>query len=97
MIQAEDARIHDLRRAMWEWRMDRAGGRARLVKDIAREHGATDREISRVHLRRPALTRSKARVISRSDAAYSRAMSLTRRARPFTGSTRHAHMARRSS
>ena len=43
------------------------------------------------------LTRPKARVISRSDAAYWRAMSLTRRARPFTGSTRHAHMALRSS
>ena len=41
--------------------------------------------------------RLTARAISRSDAAYWRAMSLTRRTRPFTGSVRHAHMARRRS
>jgi hypothetical protein len=54
MTWADNERIHDLRRAMWEWHtgdMDRVGGRARLVKDIAREHGAPDREITRVYLR----------------------------------------------
>ena len=51
MIRAENARIHDLRRAMCAWHMDRVGGRARLVKDIAREHAASDREITRAYLR----------------------------------------------
>ena len=50
-IWAENARIHDLRRAMCARHMDRVGGRARLVKDIAREHGASDREITRAYLR----------------------------------------------
>jgi hypothetical protein len=53
---AETARIHDLRLAMWEWRVDPVGGRTRLVnqlKDIAREHGASDPVITvtRVYLR----------------------------------------------
>jgi hypothetical protein len=38
---AENARVHDLRLAMWEWRVDPVGGHTRLVKDIAREHGAS--------------------------------------------------------
>jgi hypothetical protein len=50
MAWAENARIHDLRLAMWEWRLDPVGGRTRLVKDIVREHGATDREITRAYL-----------------------------------------------
>jgi hypothetical protein len=50
-IWAENARIFELRRAMWEWHMDRVGWRARLVKDVAREHGASDREIMRAYLR----------------------------------------------
>ena len=53
MNWAENARIHDLRLAiimMWEWRMDPVGGRTRLVKDIAREHGASDPVITRVYL-----------------------------------------------
>jgi hypothetical protein len=50
-IWAENARIFELRRAMWEWHMDSVGGRARLVKDVAREHGASDREIMRAYLR----------------------------------------------
>jgi hypothetical protein len=50
-IWAENARIHDLRLAMWKWHMDRVGGRARLVKDVAREHGASDLEIMRAYLR----------------------------------------------
>ena len=50
MTWADNARIHDLRLAMWERRMDPVGGRTRLVKDIAREHGASDREIPRVYL-----------------------------------------------
>ena len=50
-IWAENARIHDLRLAMYAWRADPVGGRTRLVKDIAREHGATDREITRAFLR----------------------------------------------
>jgi hypothetical protein len=48
---AKKARIFELRHAMWEWHMDRVGGRARLVKDVAREHGASDREIMRACLR----------------------------------------------
>ncbi len=51
MIWAENARIYDLRRAMYAWRADPVGGRTRLVKDIAREYCATDREITRVYLR----------------------------------------------
>ena len=51
MAWAENARVHDLRLAMWEWRMDPVGGRTSLVKDIAREHGASDREITRAYLR----------------------------------------------
>jgi hypothetical protein len=51
MIWAENARIYDLRRAMYVWRADPVGGRTRLVKDIAREYCASDREITRVYLR----------------------------------------------
>jgi hypothetical protein len=51
MIWAENARIHDLRRTMCAWRADPVGGRTRLVKDIAREYCACDREITRVYLR----------------------------------------------
>jgi hypothetical protein len=51
MTWAENERVHDLRLAMWEWRMDPVGGRTRLVKDIAREHGASDHEITRAYLR----------------------------------------------
>jgi predicted ATPase len=51
MAWAENARVHDLRLAMWEWRMDPVGGRTRLVKDIARKHGATNHEITRAYLR----------------------------------------------
>jgi hypothetical protein len=29
---AENARVHDLRLAMWAWRVDPVGGRTRLVK-----------------------------------------------------------------
>jgi hypothetical protein len=50
-IWAENARIYELRRAMCAWRTDPVGGRTRLVKNIAREHGATDREITRAYLR----------------------------------------------
>ena len=46
-IWAENARIHDLRRAMCAWRADPVNGRARLVKDIARQYAASDREIAR--------------------------------------------------
>jgi hypothetical protein len=51
MTWAENARIHDLRLAMCAWRADPVGGRMRLVKDIAREHGATNHEITRAYLR----------------------------------------------
>jgi hypothetical protein len=53
MTWAENARVHDLRRAMSEWRVDPVGGRTRLVKDtgITREHGAPDWMITRVYLR----------------------------------------------
>ena len=51
MTWAENERVHDLRLAMWEWRMDPVGGRTRLVKDIARKHGATNHEITRAYLR----------------------------------------------
>ncbi len=43
--------IYELRRAMCAWRTDSVGGRTRMVKDIAREHGATDHEITRAYLR----------------------------------------------
>jgi hypothetical protein len=47
----DGARIYDLRRAMCAWRADPVNGRTRLVKDIAREHAASDREITRAFLR----------------------------------------------
>jgi hypothetical protein len=50
-IWAESARIYDLRRAMCAWRTDPVDGSTRLVKDIAREYGASDREITRAYLR----------------------------------------------
>ena len=46
-IWAENARIHELRRAMCAWRVDPVNGRVRLVKDIARQYAASDREIAR--------------------------------------------------
>ena len=46
-IWAENARIHDLRLAMCAWRVDPVNGRVRLVKDIARQYAASDREIAR--------------------------------------------------
>ena len=39
------------RAAMREWRADPVGGRTLMVKDIAREHGATDHEMTRAYLR----------------------------------------------
>jgi hypothetical protein len=48
---AENVRVHDLRLAMWAWRVDPVGGRMRLVKDIAREHCASDPVITRAYLR----------------------------------------------
>jgi hypothetical protein len=39
---ADNERAHDLRLAMYAWRADPVGGSTRLVKDIAREHGATN-------------------------------------------------------
>ena len=36
---------------MYAWRADPVGGPSRLVKDVAREHGASDREIMRAYLR----------------------------------------------
>ena len=51
MIWAENESVYDLRLAMWEWRLDPVGGRTRLVKDIAREHGASDPVIACVYLR----------------------------------------------
>ena len=50
-IWAENARIDALRRAMYAWRADPVSGPTCLVKDVAREHGATDREITRAYLR----------------------------------------------
>jgi hypothetical protein len=47
----EGARLFGLRHAMCAWRMDRVGGRARLVKDVAREHGASERELWRAYRR----------------------------------------------
>ncbi len=51
MIWDEDAYRFGLRHAMCAWRMYRADGRARLLKDVAREHGASDREITRAYRR----------------------------------------------
>ena len=51
MTWADNERVHDLRLAMCAWRADPVGGRMRLVKDIAREHGATNHEITRAYLR----------------------------------------------
>jgi hypothetical protein len=51
MAWAENEHTHNLCLAMWEWRMDPVGGRTRLVKDIEREHGASDHEITRAYLR----------------------------------------------
>jgi hypothetical protein len=55
MIWDEDALNHayrfGLRHAMCAWRMYRADGRARLLKDVAREHGASDRELTRAYRR----------------------------------------------
>jgi hypothetical protein len=45
-IWAENARINELRRSMCAWRADPVNGRTRLVKDIAREYAASDREIT---------------------------------------------------
>ena len=50
-IWAEGARIYNLRRAMCAWRTDPVDGRTRLVKDIARKYGASDRKITRAYLR----------------------------------------------
>jgi hypothetical protein len=36
-------RMYQLRTAMYAWRADPVGGRTLMVKDIAREHGVTDR------------------------------------------------------
>jgi hypothetical protein len=51
MTWAENERVHNLRLAMWEWRMDPMGGRTRLVKDIALKHGASNHDITRAYLR----------------------------------------------
>ena len=48
-LWAENARLFELRHAMCAWRMD--GGRARLYKDVAREQGASEREIARAYRR----------------------------------------------
>ena len=48
------------RAAMREWRADPVGGRTRMVKDIVREHSATDYEITRSYLRVHAGLRPKA-------------------------------------
>jgi hypothetical protein len=47
----DGARIYELRRAMCAWCADPVNGRTRLVKDIAREYAASDREITRAYLR----------------------------------------------
>jgi hypothetical protein len=44
-------RMYQLRAAMCAWRTDPVGGRTLMVKAIAREHGATDHEITRTYLR----------------------------------------------
>jgi hypothetical protein len=46
-IWAENAHIYELRSAMCAWRVDPVNGRACLVKDIARQYAASDREIAR--------------------------------------------------
>jgi hypothetical protein len=46
--------------AMCAWRVDPVGGRTRMIKDIAREHSATDHEITRAFLRVHAGLRPKA-------------------------------------
>ena len=50
-IWAEGARIYDLRRAICAWRADPVSGPTRLVKDVAREYGAPNREITCAYLR----------------------------------------------
>jgi hypothetical protein len=50
-IWDEDAYCFGLRHAMCAWRMYRADGRACLVKDVAREHGAPDCEMWRAYRR----------------------------------------------
>jgi hypothetical protein len=44
-------RMYQLRAAMCALRTDPVGGRTRMVKAIAREHGETDHEITRAYLR----------------------------------------------
>jgi hypothetical protein len=46
--------------AMCAWRTDPVGGRTRMIKDIVREHSATDLEITRAFLRVHAGLRPKA-------------------------------------
>ncbi len=60
MTWANNARIHELRLAMWKWHIDRVGGRAQLVKDIAHEYCASEREIMRVRQRVSASLRPNA-------------------------------------
>ena len=50
-IWDEDAYRFGLRHAMCAWRMYRVDGRARLLKDVAREHGASDCELWRAYRR----------------------------------------------
>jgi hypothetical protein len=50
-LDDDGAHLFELRHAMCAWRMDRVGGRARLVKDVVRKHGASDREITRAYRR----------------------------------------------
>ena len=45
---------------MRAWRADSVGGRTRMIKDIVREHSATDYEITRAYLRVNAGLRPKA-------------------------------------
>jgi hypothetical protein len=45
------ARVYALRLATSEWRADPVGGRTCLIKDLAREHNASDRMMTRVSLR----------------------------------------------
>jgi hypothetical protein len=47
----ESARVRALRLTICEWRADPVGGRARLIKDIAREHNAPDWMMASVYLR----------------------------------------------
>jgi hypothetical protein len=42
------ARVYALRLATSEWHADPVGGRTCLIKDLAREHNASDRMITRV-------------------------------------------------